>query len=49
MTNRDIKCSVSSCRHNENSMYCSLSKIQVGSTVINANNQHQTECASFDA
>ncbi|MCL2851489.1 MAG: DUF1540 domain-containing protein [Defluviitaleaceae bacterium] len=47
MASQQIMCNVSSCKYNSDSRMCSLSSIEVGNTIPNAQNMHQTECASF--
>ena len=47
MNPQQIMCNVSSCKFNADSKLCSLSSIEVGNTIPNAKNSHQTECASF--
>ncbi|MCL2617679.1 MAG: DUF1540 domain-containing protein [Defluviitaleaceae bacterium] len=48
MPSQQIRCNVGSCKFNS-AAYCSLSSIEVGNTVPNAQTMHQTECASFQA
>ena len=47
MVNGQNRCNVGSCKWNDNADYCTLESISVGNTVPNAQNLHQTECASF--
>ena len=43
----DIRCSVTSCRHNA-ANECKLSHIQVGKNTLNPSRTEDTECASFE-
>lgn len=47
MASQQIMCNVNSCKFNSDSRMCTLSSIEVGNTVPNAQAMHQTECASF--
>lgn len=49
MTSQEIKCNVTTCRHNNDTLHCSLDSIVVGNNNTNAaHNKHDTECVSFE-
>lgn len=46
---QEIKCNVTSCRYNDQSRYCSLDDIVVGTTnSANPKDKCDTECVSFE-
>ena len=47
MPSQQIRCNVDSCKYNSHEKQCTLTSIDVGHTTPNAQNCHQTECASF--
>ena len=51
MLGQEIKCSVTSCKFNDKSRFCSLNDIVVGndSRDGNAKSKKDTECVSFEA
>lgn len=48
MANKDIKCSVNTCRYNDKNLYCTLSDITVGSEEFSPHSKRDTECVSFE-
>ena len=49
MLSQEIKCNVTTCRYNNDTLHCSLDSIIVGNTNREAHTKHETECASFEA
>ena len=49
MVNPHIKCSVKSCKHNDQTKYCCLDAITVGNNnCATAHEKRETECDSFE-
>ena len=47
MANQTIKCGVTSCKHNEKMMYCSLDTISISPNSISAKEKSETQCSNF--